>query len=351
MFSFENLRCQIQDHKQKDINEVCLQQNCLQPRTICYYCKQLHENHQNKIFAIDHLEELLKNFQPQDKTQKIKNEIGNYFKEANILLDTLQLDIIKQFEQFDNPIDILKNQEPINLEDLNKICNQIIPMVTVENQKVKFLSNDGQINEIRKICIQELSRLLENIQLIKQSVQMLLAKKNQSQFRFKEIELQNIEYIGNIAKLRHKLVYSQLLLIEPELQEVKINNIVEIRLKILQNDQFCSFGISTNEQQNMMSSSRSLTKSSSIFTGNSRIYYMIKSDGKIISSDLKYNGQDIGFKIQKGDLLRIILNYQEKTIEFGKNNDKNTQLKNIQIDDHLYGAVALKEIGDSVQIL
>ena len=40
----------------------------------------------------------------------------------------------------------------------------------------------------------------------------------------------------------------------------------------------------------MMSSSRSLTKSSSIFTGNSRIYYMIKSDGKIISSDLKYNG-------------------------------------------------------------
>ena len=45
-----------------------------------------------------------------------------------------------------------------------------------------------------------------------------------------------------------------------------------------------------------MKSSTSLTKSS-IFTGNSRIYYMIKSDGKIISSDIKYNDKDIGFKI------------------------------------------------------
>ena len=30
---------------------------------------------------------------------------------------------------------------------------------------------------------------------------------------------------------------------------------------------------------------------------------MIKSDGKIISSDLKYNEKDIGFKIQKGDVI------------------------------------------------
>ena len=38
---------------------------------------------------------------------------------------------------------------------------------------------------------------------------------------------------------------------------------------------------------------------------------MIKSDGKIMSSDVKYHDKDIGFKIQKNDVIRIILNYKD----------------------------------------
>ena len=55
--------------------------------------------------------------------------------------------------------------------------------------------------------------------------------------------------------------------------------------------------------------------------------------------------------MEKNDIVTIRLNYEENLIEFQKNHGISTKLKNIIIVDNLFGAVALKEIGDSVEIL